>query len=726
MKKLFLLFIIIAASLAAQSQSSRRWDNFTKVKVSDSLKLMQNKKGNTAMYLLCKDTVSGLVYILPMDSISGSAEVLWYRDGDYIYPDYNVMAEQFYNNTEVKYFEHSRASFVSDFIGNLTINGDSVFHHSDTLNKLVTPYDLLSIPSGFWAKHLAGSSYIKSPLYTVMLPIIVDNDSVNIFYSDLGSNDMYIGRSAGMGAGIKSGTYNLFVGRSSGYNITSGSYNSFFGNNSGYGNTSGEKNVFVGSFSGYTNTDGDDNVFVGRNSGYTNSTGLANTFIGSLAGYNSTGSNNSFFGNYAGNYMTAESGITIFNNFNQTNKAGDSTGSWGYTRQNINPLLTRIYFNGNVKVSKSLTVGNDSVFVRNDTSKVGKAGLMTKWYAENRFALKASTSWESPSGSNASGYKRLKDSKKLMANEMYLSDSTIAARFGTKYAFIGSTNTSTADYNYVIGYEAGKVLSSGTQNVFLGYRSGYAATTTVGNMCIGSQSGFSLTTSVSGNYNTFIGLGTGYYSTGTNNLFLGYYSGLNLTTESDYVILNSRNRTDKAGDLNYSPFVSHQTSDTLTQTIDLNGKVTIAGNTIINGDLTYLVRHAHLYFNDSTETISLTQNVYSHLTNETKTLFTVDETSNVTCQGDTITIITAGDYLLTFDFNGDGNGANDIYKFKLYKNNVAVPGSTVSKGVTSSVGWNWYLEDLVAGDDLKIMITNTVDNDDIIANNAVIYLRKEH
>jgi len=153
---------------------------------------------------------------------------------------------------------------------------------------------------------------------------------------------------------------------------------------------------------------------------------------------------------------------------------------------------------------------------------------------------------------------------------------------------------------------------------------------------------------------------------------------------------------------------------------------TIPGKVVITDDMDYDLRHAKMAYSDSSLVINLTQNVYSHLTNPAHTLLTVVESENITTVGDSVTIISNGDYNLDFRFFGDGAGANDIYRYKLYKNNVAVGEYDISKGVTARAAWLWYLENLAAGDDLKIMITNTVDNDDITVINAMIYIEKKH
>lgn len=392
---------------------------------------------------------------------------------------------------------------------------------------------------------------------------------------------------------------------------------------------------------------------------------------------------------------------------------------------------------GNAFAGKTWT-NNKFATLANLALKINISDTASLVYSQSRaneiFALKSSTGtsyWELKTA--GSSYILPSSSKKVMLNTLYAADSSKifysnevynggsvaigigACIYSANYnhnVYIGSLSgyVATGSYNCYVGSLTGfnNYAAGGSRNTFIGGTAGYLATGS-SNTLLGCGAG----SSASGSYNTFGGDGSGYSSTGSNNTFFGYWSGFYMTTESGRTIISPYDRTNKAGDTTKTLYLYNTSSGI--------GQVMYWG-----GDLTYQLRHAHLYFNDSSEVINLTQNVYTHLTNETKTLFTVDESSNVTCAGDTITIVTPGDYLLSFDFVGDGAGVNDIYKFKLYKNNTAVAGGTLSKGAVSAVGWNWYIEDAVAGDDFKIMVTNTVDNDDLTAINGVIYIRKEH
>ena len=109
-------------------------------------------------------------------------------------------------------------------------------------------------------------------------------------------------------------------------------------------------------------------------------------------------------------------------------------------------------------------------------------------------------------------------------------------------------------YNSVIGYQAGKGLTTGSYNTILGYNAGISATSGEENIIIGRNSGHNLT---SGIHNTLIGNGAGYNHTDQNyNVMIGTTSGANIIAagyagsyntfmgiNSGYQIRNGKNNT---------------------------------------------------------------------------------------------------------------------------------------------------------------------------------------
>ncbi|UOR06436.1 tail fiber domain-containing protein [Hymenobacter aerilatus] len=93
----------------------------------------------------------------------------------------------------------------------------------------------------------------------------------------------------------------------------------------------------------------------------------------------------------------------------------------------------------------------------------------------------------------------------------------------------GRVNT-TGYYNQFIGYQAGQANTTGYYNQFTGYQSGYYNTTGSFNQFSGYGSGYSNTT---GDQNQFSGYESGVLNTaGSNNIFTGYQSGYHNTTGS--------------------------------------------------------------------------------------------------------------------------------------------------------------------------------------------------
>lgn len=106
------------------------------------------------------------------------------------------------------------------------------------------------------------------------------------------------------------GNGNIGIGYTAGTGVSgssTGSYNTFIGTSSGFGVTTGGSNVFVGYNTGTRVVTNSNNVYLGTQAGQYNS-GADNIFIGTQAGRgvdgSSTGGNNIFIGGYAGTATT--------------------------------------------------------------------------------------------------------------------------------------------------------------------------------------------------------------------------------------------------------------------------------------------------------------------------------------------------------------------------------------------------------------------------------------
>lgn len=124
--------------------------------------------------------------------------------------------------------------------------------------------------------------------------------------------------------------------------------------------------------------------------------------------------------------------------------------------------------------------------------------------------------------------------------------------------------------------------------------------------------------------------------------------------------------------------------------------------------------HGELFFQDSAAVISVDQSVFSKITNAGNDLFTVGNADQMTIQGDSITIIFPGDYVIVAAISFSGSAA-DFWEFALFENGViASPKMERSTSQTDvgNISLPYYVQDLVAGDDLSLRITNTNSGDD--------------
>ena len=148
--------------------------------------------------------------------------------------------------------------------------------------------------------------------------------------------------------------------------------------------------------------------------------------------------------------------------------------------------------------------------------------------------------------------------------------------------------------------------------------------------------------------------------------------------------------------------------------------------TIVN--LKWVMPHGMVSFHDSSETLTMSTGVWTHITNATNTLFAETDLTNITFAGDTMTINAEmyGDYMMNIGLSLSGT-ASDAYEITLFKNNAQTGPIMERTTSQTDVGWMGlpiYVPDLVAGDDLKLMIRNTASDDDatVIACSWTVYL----
>jgi len=136
--------------------------------------------------------------------------------------------------------------------------------------------------------------------------------------------------------------------------------------------------------------------------------------------------------------------------------------------------------------------------------------------------------------------------------------------------------------------------------------------------------------------------------------------------------------------------------------------------------------HAVLSFHDSLSVISVNQDTWTHITNAGGNLFTVYN-SGFTIAGDSITVIYPGDYLLQMSMAFSGKNG-EVWHLGVAKNGVIQDYEGrryTSNNDTGNMSFIAYFDDLVPGDDIKLMIYNDTDGDDPTVKTATVYMRWE-
>lgn len=141
----------------------------------------------------------------------------------------------------------------------------------------------------------------------------------------------------------------------------------------------------------------------------------------------------------------------------------------------------------------------------------------------------------------------------------------------------------------------------------------------------------------------------------------------------------------------------------------------------------YLIKQPHVNLHDATYTPAIAvASTYVKFAPG----FTTGEAYRTTVAGDTITVASGadGDYMLYFTMTVN-SAATDDYTLQIRKNNTAVhslrfTGAGAAEYITVSTFY--YFDDLVAGDDISLYITNTVDADDPVCTNIALRFKREH
>lgn len=270
---------------------------------------------------------------------------------------------------------------------------------------------------------------------------------------------------------------------------------------------------------------GRNNTLVGYQSGLslTNSSSR-NIFLGTLSGFNSKLVENTILiGNKAG-YSLEKGRYHIV--------LGDSAGYSmlsATTRDGqIAPFQANIYIGAKAGASEANQYGSSNVFIGHEAGSNSPDHNMGNVYIGNNAGHEAA-GWENTFIGFSSGY-----ASNAGSNTYIGSSAGSGNRTGDANVFVGRNagqfstengGTRSARMSVSTGFSAGQ-YSSGENNVYVGYSAGmgyWQTSTGSENIAVGSASGYTLTT---GERNTFVGTNSGRQATtGSGNVFLGAGAG---------------------------------------------------------------------------------------------------------------------------------------------------------------------------------------------------------
>jgi len=314
------------------------------------------------------------------------------------------------------------------------------------------------------------------------------------------------------------GTSNFRAGVNAGNSIASGgNYNTVIGDEAGTALTTGDNNVAIG----YAALDAEDTgsrstaVGYGTLSTQNNDANNDNTAVGYNAGTTiSTGTNNTIMGAFAGDALSdADFNTAIGVSSLGSDTKGDQSTAIGYAAlgvQNFTSVTTTRNTAVGANAGYGMTVGVYNTFIGHSAGDALEDADYNVAVGAN-----ALTGDQLGSGATAVGYGALQTQ---------------------------DFDSATSNYNTALGYEAGKILSTGVSNTMIGARAADAQTTGNGSTAIGTDAMGGGT--ITGNYNVALGQGSGFaVSSGANNIFLGTDAGRtgnpggNITTDSNHICL---------------------------------------------------------------------------------------------------------------------------------------------------------------------------------------------
>jgi hypothetical protein len=335
------------------------------------------------------------------------------------------------------------------------------------------------------------------------------------------------------------GTANTAVGFKAGLSVTSGTANTLVGSGimANSAGVSGSYNIAIGNSVLNVLTSGNRNIGIGPEALVATNTGVSNVAIGS---YDAAGGAAVMASNTSGNYNVAVGAAAL-----TAQSSADANTAVGYRAggSNNNTGTNNSYFGYQAGLKN--TSGSQNIFI-GDRAGSESAGIT----GNNNGGIGAFALSKTTSGTSNFAY-----------GDQALRENTS----GSNNVAIGGnalTVNVSSNGNVAVGYQAGYKQTSGTgNNVFVGNQAGYNNVAGTGSTIIGTASGF---TGGTQNNNTYIGQGTGYEATGTQNTYVGVpsatqncgglmtsgnyntiignysgnYGGLDIRTASNYIVLS--------------------------------------------------------------------------------------------------------------------------------------------------------------------------------------------
>jgi hypothetical protein len=128
------------------------------------------------------------------------------------------------------------------------------------------------------------------------------------------------------------------------------------------------------------------------------------------------------------------------------------------------------------------------------------------------------------------------------------------------------------------------------------------------------------------------------------------------------------------------PLIIYTGTNTDQIKLNTDGSVNMSGDLTVTGDQTLF---AYMSFDDSSYVLPMTQNNFSIITNPANTLFTTGITRGITVTGDSIQIITAGNYDITFTMSWSGGNLSDNHAH-IFVNGVELSNTGFHRDMTTT------------------------------------------